>query len=132
MTYQQTFNDRQNALLSPIISEIEKGKSEITVDTNHPRELTELRSLIYAYLSPLHSNLKPLFRLRTISPTRLLLTRQATAAPRVSSADDSAECFFAENLLDIDNEDQAISVVRKCESDPAKQIAIIDYWRSRQ
>jgi hypothetical protein len=132
MTYPTQFSERQHALLSPIISQIESGSEEIEIKHQSAALVSELRHLIYAYLSPMHSNLKSLFVLKQLSPTRLILRRRSIDAPIVTtSADPSAE-FFKDYLLEIESESEAIRLAEQYEPDRALRLSHLEYWRARQ
>jgi len=132
MTYPTQFSERQQALLSPIISQIDSGSEEIEIKHQSVALVSELRHLIYAYLSPMHSNLKSLFVLKQLSPTRLILRRRSIDAPIVTASVDPSAEFFKRHLLEVETESEAIRLAEKHESDRGLRLSHLEYWRSRQ
>lgn len=132
--YPKQFSERQLTLLNPIAERLSclSGGEETTVEHKDPRTVDELRTLIYAWLSPAHTNQKSLFRLRRLGPTKLLISRKHSDGVIIRSDSTFVEDFFTKHLIDILNEEEAIEKIRQIEPELSNRIELLRYWRSKQ
>jgi len=134
MTYPNEFRPEQQLILNEMISAVEAlepGQS-LTIEHKDKRALEYRRYLLYAWLSPKHSNKKELYRISTLSPDRFQVVRRNADSAIVHQDTTSAEQFVIDHLLDVVDDDLALSIIRKYCKEPAEQIIIYREWHKKQ
>lgn len=132
MTYPQEFTDIQRMKLQRIVETIDsldKGQSTL-INAKTPAMAQELKYLTYAYLSPLHSNRKDEFILRSTPDKKSFsITRRDDCDYEVTQVKAPKEHPLLENYISITDEEQLIDLMHNDEISINDQLVILDQWR---
>lgn len=132
MTYPMSFTPDQKMILNEFLPQVEKMKPGgiVTVEHKNSRELERRRYLLYAWLSPFHSNLKELYSVKSISANAFVVIRKDTAKAVVKTMEeDSCALFVMEHLLEVVDEQKALEVIYKNCSNASEQERIFNEWK---
>ena len=133
MTYPTNFTPSQKMILTEMINSCLALKPGQTMIVEHPsqNELNQRRYLLYAWLSPLHTNQKELFKISTLSPNSFMVLRRHDGGAKITVSEDEAECFVMDHLIDVVDEELALSIIHEKCKDPVKQSKIYEEWRMK-
>ena len=130
MGYPKNLTTRQREIIEPIVKKIEslpEGQMVMVKDTQD--SLEEVRYLTYAWLH--ENNLKSLFKLTKPTPDRLVIYRKNIPRPTIESGTEDPRImkFVTSTLIEIEDEDQAIKLIKKRFTDPQGQNDCLEEWR---
>ena len=130
MGYPITFSDSQKRILNEFIKQLEvlKPGQMLTITHEEATELARRRYLLYAYLSPIHSNTKELYKIITINANNIIVIRKRNTISRIVVSTDECEKFVMEHLLEVDQSDIAWNIIQQKCSEPQKQMQIYEEW----
>jgi hypothetical protein len=106
---------------------IPKGKF-ITITTKDSVTLERTRATLYAYLN--HVKIKPWYTIKRMSNNSLTVTRVDHLECKIEESDsyEAEQTFILDNLLNVQDEDQALEIIR--EKLPRESwLSTINEWR---
>jgi hypothetical protein len=100
----------------------------LTVTPEPDVSITSIRQLLYSYLH--YMRLKTAFKITQPSPDFLQVIRKRTmtATIKVEGKSEKAQVFVVDHLLDINNEDEALKLIRES-MDKDLWIETLEEWR---
>lgn len=133
MTYPKEIPAEELEHLAPILDQIQElapGESVLVADESAP--IDRLRGRLYAWFSI--NRLTPLYTIRREGPERLRVIRKTLSKPTVLESSASvAERFVQEHLVDIEDEDEALSIIRSAreqnELHPSEAFKAFEEWK---
>ena len=133
MGYPKQFDAKAQEILRhlvPIVEAIEPGKRAI-IEHKDPETLALWKYFIYAWLSPLHSNKKELFRIKQLSTREFMVCRYDDSPATITMQGGECEAFVCEHLIECEDTDEAIAIIQANCTDAQLQMRIFTEWQKK-
>ncbi len=130
MGYPRNLTQRQREIIAPVVVKLEnisEGKMVIVQDT--AEALEEVRYLVYAWLH--ENNIKSLFKITKPMPDKLVIYRKSIPRPKIETGTEDPRVmrFVTSTLINIEDEDEAIKLIKKRFEEPLAQADCLEEWR---
>lgn len=130
MGYQRSGFERIEHIIEAMY-ELKPGK-RLILKFKSQYQLSSERSLVYAKLK--HESTTKFFKINQIGPLELMIRRHELNSTEIIPMDDDEnleeiKTFIIDNLIDIENEDIAIELLRKSDLDKTLWTQVIEEWR---
>ena len=135
MGYPAEFKPEHLVILNEMIGQVSNlrpTESLIIEHTDH-KALALRKYLLYAWLSPQHTNQKELFRIQMLSRRSMLIIRLDNSPAKITHRIALSECedFVCKHLLETSDADEAIGVITQHKLSPALATQVFEEWQRK-